>query len=133
MMVLFSHWSFLFRQAWSAWSARCVGCARIMRAWRRSWRGRGRALRGTARWSVSWRSSGGRLPRWRTPGTGSASHYTLQRKSHLCIPFLGIARRQSQFPHSCVCERFIYSQDRYTWLQHIKRPILEKYKSLTDI
>jgi hypothetical protein len=35
---------------------------------------------------------------------------TLQRKSHLCIPFLGIARPQPQFPHSCVCERFIYSQ-----------------------
>jgi hypothetical protein len=32
---------------------------------------------------------------------------TLQRKSHLCIPFLGIARPQPQFPHSCVCERFI--------------------------
>ncbi len=31
----------------------------------------------------------------------------LQRKSHLCIPFLGIARPQPQFPHSCVCERFI--------------------------
>jgi hypothetical protein len=31
----------------------------------------------------------------------------LQRKSHLCITFLGIARPQSQFPHSCVCERFI--------------------------
>jgi hypothetical protein len=36
----------------------------------------------------------------------------LQRKSHLCIPFLGIARPQSQFPHSCVWERFIYYQDR---------------------
>jgi hypothetical protein len=33
--------------------------------------------------------------------------YTLQRKSHLCIPFLGIARPQPQFPHSFVCERFI--------------------------
>jgi hypothetical protein len=32
----------------------------------------------------------------------------LHRKSHLCIPFLGIARPQPQFPHSCVCERFIY-------------------------
>ncbi len=32
----------------------------------------------------------------------------LQRKSHLCIPFLGIAWPQSQFPHSRVCERFIY-------------------------
>ncbi len=33
----------------------------------------------------------------------------LQRKSHLCIPFLRFARPQSQSPHSCVCERFIYS------------------------
>jgi hypothetical protein len=32
---------------------------------------------------------------------------TLQRKSHLCIPFLGIDGPQSQFPHSRVCERFI--------------------------
>jgi hypothetical protein len=31
---------------------------------------------------------------------------------HLCIPFLEIARPQSQFPYSCVYERFIYSQDR---------------------
>ncbi len=30
----------------------------------------------------------------------------LQGISYLCIPFLGIARPQSQFPHSCVCERF---------------------------
>ncbi len=41
--------------------------------------------------------------------------HTLQRKSHLCIPSLGIARPQPQFPHSCVCERFIYSQDRSTY------------------
>ncbi len=27
------------------------------------------------------------------------------------IPFRGIARPQSQFPHSCFCEWFIYSQD----------------------
>jgi hypothetical protein len=40
---------------------------------------------------------------------------TLQRKSHLWIPFfLGIALPRSQFPHSCVCEIFIYSQDRST-------------------
>jgi hypothetical protein len=37
---------------------------------------------------------------------------TLQGKSHLCIPFLGIARPQSLFPHSCVCEQFIYSIPR---------------------
>ncbi len=42
---------------------------------------------------------------------------TLQRKSHLCIPFLRIARPPPQFPHSCVCvgERFIWSQDRSTY------------------
>ncbi len=40
---------------------------------------------------------------------------TLQGKSHLRIPFLGIARPHSQFTHSCVCERFIYSQDRSTY------------------
>jgi hypothetical protein len=40
---------------------------------------------------------------------------TLQGKSHLCIPFLGIARPQTQFSHSCVCEWFIYSQDLSTY------------------
>jgi hypothetical protein len=34
---------------------------------------------------------------------------------HIYIPFLGIARPQSQFPHSCVCELFIYSQDQSTY------------------
>ncbi len=38
------------------------------------------------------------------------------KKFRLCIPSLrkGIERPQSQFPHSCVCER-IYSQDRSTF------------------
>jgi hypothetical protein len=36
---------------------------------------------------------------------------TLLRKSHLCIPFLGISRPKSQFQHSCVYEQLIYSQD----------------------
>ncbi len=40
---------------------------------------------------------------------------TLQRKSHLCIPFLGISQPQPQFLHSCVCERFVQSQDRSTY------------------
>jgi hypothetical protein len=39
----------------------------------------------------------------------------LQRKSHLCIPRKGIGQLQSRFPHSCVCERFIYSQDWSTY------------------
>ncbi len=39
----------------------------------------------------------------------------LQRQFCFYISFLGIARPQPQFPHSCVCERFIYSQDRSTY------------------
>ncbi len=46
---------------------------------------------------------------------------TLQGKSHLCIPFLGIAQPQSQFRHSCVCERFIYFQDRSTYILAAER------------
>jgi hypothetical protein len=34
------------------------------------------------------------------------------KKFELCIPYKGISRLQSQFPHSCVCERSIYS---YVW------------------
>ncbi len=49
--------------------------------------------------------------------------YTLQRKSHLCIPFLGNARPRSQFPIACVCERFIYSQDRSTYFLQQNRQI----------
>jgi hypothetical protein len=40
---------------------------------------------------------------------------TLQRQFRLYIPFPGIARPQPQFPHSCVFERFIYSQDQSTY------------------
>jgi hypothetical protein len=40
---------------------------------------------------------------------------TLQRQFRLYISFLGIARPQPQFPHSCVFERFIYSQDQFTY------------------
>ncbi len=42
--------------------------------------------------------------------------YTLQQKFHLCTPFLGIVQPQSQFPHLCVCERLIYSQDWSTYV-----------------
>ena len=42
-------------------------------------------------------------------------YFALQGKFHLCSPFLGIARPQSQCPHSCVCERFINSQNRSTY------------------
>ena len=46
---------------------------------------------------------------------------SLQRQFRLYIPFLGIVRPQPQFPHSCVCERFIYSLDRSTYFIQQKR------------
>jgi hypothetical protein len=48
---------------------------------------------------------------------------SLQRKSHLCILFLEIVWPHSQFPHSCVCERFIYSQDWSTYFLQQNRQI----------
>ncbi len=64
-------------------------------------------------------SATGLLQLWRWQ---SDALTTLQGKSHLCIPFLGIARPQPQFPHSCVCEQFIQSQDRSTYfLQQIRQ------------
>ncbi len=68
---------------------------------------------------------------WRL--SGKSHKWALQRKSYLCIPFLGIELPQSQFPHSCVSERFIYSQDRSTYFpRKIGRTILGTYNSLTD-
>ncbi len=67
---------------------------------------------------------------WKKP---CSSKNALQWISHLFIPFLGIARPQSKFPHSCACEQFIYSQDRSTYsCRRIGRSILWIYKSLTD-
>jgi hypothetical protein len=71
------------------------------------------------------------------PSGKYSSHYflllTMQRQFHLYIPFLGIARPQPQFPHSCVCERFIYSQDWSTYfLQQKRQTHRGKYNSLTD-
>jgi len=48
------------------------------------------------------------------------SDFTLQRKSHLCIPRKGIARLRSQFPHSCVCKQFLYSQDLSTYFPAVE-------------
>ncbi len=57
------------------------------------------------------------------PGLLKRPTNTLQRQFRLYIPFLGIARPQPQFLHSCVCERFIYSQDRSTYFLQQKRQL----------
>ncbi len=51
----------------------------------------------------------------------------LQRQFRLCILFLVIARPLSQFPHSCVCERFIYFLDRSTYFLQQKRQTHREY------
>jgi hypothetical protein len=49
---------------------------------------------------------------------------TLQRKFHLCIPFLGTACAASVLiPHLWVCERFIYFLDRTTYFLQQNRQI----------
>jgi hypothetical protein len=48
-------------------------------------------------------------------GTSGINRYTATAIPFY-IPFLGIARPQPQFPHSCVLERFIYSQDQSTYV-----------------
>ncbi len=60
---------------------------------------------------------------------------TQYRKFETNIPRKGIVRPQSQFPHSCVCERFMYSYDGSAYnsaAEKICGPILGKYKSITD-
>ncbi len=53
------------------------------------------------------------------------------RKIPFMYSFLGIARPQSQFPHSCVCERFIYSQNRSTYFPAAELAELEIYISIS--
>ncbi len=54
------------------------------------------------------------------------------RKFETNIPRKGISGPQSQFPHSCVCQRIIYSHDGSAFsLEEICGPILGIYKSLT--
>ncbi len=49
---------------------------------------------------------------------------TLQQKSYLCIPLLGIARPPSEFLHACVCERFIVGDE------HCLGGVLQKQRRL---
>ncbi len=54
------------------------------------------------------------------PNPERKSISTLYRKSDLYIPKNETARPRSQFLHSCICERFIYSQDRSSYLAAAK-------------
>ncbi len=67
------------------------------------------------------------------PVTISTSIFTAT-KFHWCIPRKGITRPQYQFSYSCVCERFIHSQDPSTYFPaaDIGSLIVGIYKSLTD-
>ncbi len=56
------------------------------------------------------------------------------RKIPFCIPFLGFARPQSQFSHSCACERLTYSQDRSTYFPAAEKADRSwKYINLSQI
>jgi hypothetical protein len=59
----------------------------------------------------------------------------LQRKSMLCIPFLGIVRPQSQFAtFMCLWAIYIFLGSVHMFgCSKIDRLILEIYKSLTEI
>ena len=62
-------------------------------------------------------------PMWMILEAGTRGHLKRQRQFRLYIPFLGIARPQPQYTHSCVCERFIYSQDPFTYFLQKNRQI----------
>ena len=68
-------------------------------------------IRSLARWPETIYSS-------RTPGVG---HCTLYRKSEFWIPRNETARPRSQFLHSFICERLIYSQNRSAHLAAAKQ------------
>ncbi len=58
---------------------------------------------------------------------------TQYRKFETNISRKGITRPQSQYPHPCVCERFMYSHDRSAYSaagKNVDRS-LGKYKTLT--
>jgi hypothetical protein len=66
------------------------------------------------------------LPSWKPIGKAAMNVHcafvkgALQRNMNLCITQKGIARPQSPFSHSCVCERSIYSHGRPTYFTAAK-------------
>ncbi len=65
------------------------------------------------------------------PKLGRKYHHHTATKSHLCIPFLRIARPQSQFSHKFVCERFyIPGIDPHISCSRIGRSIVGIYHKI---
>jgi hypothetical protein len=63
----------------------------------------------------------------------SFMHLALQRQFRLYIPFLGIARPQPQFPHSCVLsDLYIPRISLHISSSRTGRPTVGIYNSLTD-
>ncbi len=63
----------------------------------------------------------------------SLFRYTLQRQFRLHIPFLGTARPQAQFPHSCVLsDLYIPRISLHISSSRTGRPIVGIYNSLID-
>ncbi len=85
------------------------------------------------RWLEGWPNR--RLPWFYSKGYWAGCISALQRKSHLCIPFLGKARPQPQFHiliHVSVNDLYIPRIGLHISSSRIGRPIVEIYKSLTD-
>jgi hypothetical protein len=62
-----------------------------------------------------------------------AKRCTLQRKSHLCIPFIGKAGPQTQFPnHVSVSDLYSPRSGLHISSSRIGGPMVGRYKSLTD-
>ncbi len=77
------------------------------------------------------------LPIWSAIGVHQCGYLftakTQYRQIETSVPRKGIAEPQSQFPHSCVCERFLYSHNRSAYSdagKYVDRSW--ENKSLTD-
>ncbi len=65
-------------------------------------------------WTGSYKQVGVPAVLYKIPELLRKTYTTM--KIPIMYSFSGIVRPQAQFPHSCVCEQFIYSQDRSTYL-----------------
>jgi hypothetical protein len=90
---------------------------------------RGRSQHGSANFSgtvlppvssVTWFAVNLLVRHHHEEGRGEGLFAALQKRFDLCIPRNETVRPCSQFPHSCICERFIYFHDRSTYFAATK-------------